>query len=121
IKLTRSNSNQVQEPPSPTKAQSPKSKMTTPAGNPSSKPKRKLGKLTPVEGNAIRSQEPVRLQKQNFRFNQKYWDQVNPHKAEAIKKKYGIEGTTVDPHKVHHPVKPKMQKPVKKENLNELR
>lgn len=101
IKLTRSISNQVQGPPSPVKAQRPESKMTTPTGNPSSKSKRKLGKLIPVEGNEKRSQEPIRLRKQNFRFNQKYWDQVNPHKAEAIKKKYGIEGTTVDPHKVH--------------------
>lgn len=81
IKLTRSSSNQVQAPPSPAKAQSPKSKKTTPASSSSSKPKTKLGKLTPVEGSEKRSQEPVRLQKQNFRFNQKYWDQVNPHKA----------------------------------------
>lgn len=121
IKLTRSSSNQVKGQESPPLAQSPKSQMTPSGGKPSLKPKTKLGKLTPVEGSEKRSQEPVRLQKQNFRFNQKYWDQVNPHKAEAIKKKYGIEGTTVDPHKVHRPVRPKMQRPINKENLNELR
>lgn len=118
IKLTRSSFNEVQ---SPTKAQNPNIKMASPQDNNTPKLKSTLGKLSPIEGSEKKSQERVRLQKQNFKFNQKYWDQVNPHKAEAIKKKYGIEGTTVDPHKIHRPVKPKMQRLSRKENLNELR
>jgi hypothetical protein len=90
------------------------------------------------------SQEFVKLQKQNFKFKQKYWENINPHKAEATKKKYGIEGNTVNPNKVHRPVKtakenaspipPKVRanafkspkqnqviRPRKKERFNELR
>ncbi|MAZ48945.1 MAG: hypothetical protein CME65_10295 [Halobacteriovoraceae bacterium] len=61
-----------------------------------------LGKLAPTPTD--KSHEYVRLKKQNFKFNQKYWDGINPHKAEAIKKKYGIKGTTVNPNKVHRPI-----------------
>lgn len=101
------------------------------------------GELKP-ESPTKPSQEFVKLQKQNFKFNQKYWENINPHKAEAIKKKYGIEGNTVNPNKVHRPVKtvkenaspippkaranalksPKQNqviRPRKKERFNELR
>lgn len=102
------------------------------------------GELKPVT-NAEPPLEHVKLKKQNFKFNQKYWDSINPHKGEAIKKKYGIEGNTVNPHKVHRPVntksanastlaaakaKPMASRPLrqnqvirprKKEKLNELR
>lgn len=103
-----------------------------------------LGELKPVS-NAEPAQELVTLKKQNFKFNQKYWDSINPHKGEAIKKKYGIDGNTVNPYKVYRPVhsdkanvsahvtaKPKtiasrlqvqnpMIRPRKKEKTNELR
>lgn len=103
-----------------------------------------LGELKPAT-NAEPTQEFVKLKKQNFKFNQKYWDNINPHKGEAIKKKYGIDGNTVNPHKVHRPVNsekanlsapvtaktktvapaPRVQNPVtrprKKEKTNELR
>lgn len=62
-----------------------------------------LGELKPTS-NTEPAQEFVKLKRQNFKFNQKYWDSINPHKGEAIKKKYGIDGATVDPHKVHRPV-----------------
>ena len=110
----------------------------------SSQAKAALGELK-ANPDAGRAQDFVKLKKQQFKFNQKYWDAVNPHKGEAIKRKYGIEGTTVDPHKVHRPVntqksnspepiaprinktisRPKVQNQVirlrKKEKLNELR
>lgn len=103
-----------------------------------------LGELKPVP-NAELAQDFVKLKKQNFKFNQKYWDSINPHKGEAIKKKYGIDGNTVNPYKVHRPVHsdkgnvstpvttkrttdtpaPRVQNPVarprKKEKTNELR
>jgi hypothetical protein len=105
--------------------------------------KTSLGELKP-NTSGTQMMEQVKLQKQNFKFNQKYWDGINPHKGEAIKKKYGIEGNTVDPHKVHLPVqkehqsspqmaiktkvvnpKPRTQnqviRPRKKERTNELR
>jgi hypothetical protein len=64
----------------------------------------KIGQLKANENAPTLSSSPVRLQKQHFKFNQGYWDKINPHKAEAIKKKYGIEGNRVDPNKVHRPV-----------------
>lgn len=68
------------------------------------KPVQKRGELNPeMTGN--KGEEFVKLQKQNFKFNQRYWDSINPHKAEAIKQKYGIQGNRVDPNKVHRPVK----------------
>jgi len=69
----------------------------------SQKGKAPLGELKPVPKTEP-AQESMKLNKQNFKFNQKYWDSINPHKGEAIKKKYGIEGNTVNPHKVHRPV-----------------
>lgn len=65
--------------------------------------KASLGELKPAP-NPETAQEFVKLKKQNFKFNQKYWDSINPHKGEAIKQKYGIGGKTVDPHKIHRPV-----------------
>lgn len=105
--------------------------------------KAQRGELKPTS-QAGTVQESVKLNKDNFKFNQKYWDSINPHKGESIKKKYGIEGNTVDPHKVHRPVnttKTKVSAPImtpktvvsrsqvqnqsvrpkKKEKLNELR
>lgn len=64
----------------------------------------KRGELKP-EKSSGKGEEFVKLQKQNFKFNQKYWDSINPHKAAAIKEKYGIKGNRVDPNKVHRPAK----------------
>lgn len=80
-----------------------------------------FGKLKPLESRDNSSHSFVKLQKQDFKFNQKYWDGISLHKAEAIKKKYGIEGTSVDPNKVHRPVKQKSNGHVRKEKKNELR
>lgn len=103
----------------------------------------KIGELKPIETKDSAPQV-VKLKKQDFKFNQKYWDGIHPQKAENIKRKYGIEGVTVDPHKVHRPVsemrgqtmlQPQLQKsmqrpvqkntpvhpPKKKEKLSELR
>ena len=86
----------------------------------------KIGELKPMETKAS-SPQFVKLKKQDFKFNQKYWDGIHPQKAENIKHKYGIEGVTVDPHKVHRPMSEmrgqnmtqplpqiSMQKPIKK-------
>lgn len=111
--------------------------------SPSQQIKSSLGELKP-NSSGTQTMEQVKLQKQNFKFNQKYWDGINPHKGEAIKKKYGIEGNTIDPHKVHRPVQKEHQsspqvaiktkvvnpeprtknqviRPRKKERTNELR
>ena len=100
----------------------PKTNQQTP-----SKKKSSLGELKPLT-NTEPPEEAAKLKKQNFKFNQQYWDNINPHKAEAIKKKYGIDGNTVDPHKVHRPVKnelkphPKQQRRSNKKDINnELR
>jgi hypothetical protein len=120
IKLTRASTTSEQGQNYKPKTQATKNEMKPPQKNQPS-PKTNLGKLSPIENNDKTPYDHVRLQKQNFKFNQKYWDSVNPHKAEAIKKKYGIEGTTVNPTKVHRPVKPKLAKPRRKEKHNELR
>lgn len=78
------------------------SKTTKPSAQ-AQQGKAPLGELKPAT-NAEPPQESVKLKKQNFKFNQKYWDSINPHKGEAIKKKYGINGNTVNPHKVHRPL-----------------
>lgn len=121
IKLTRSISTQEQEQSYVSKSGRPKCNKLSPHKAQVEKSKSFLGQLTPVKTNDKNSQGYVRLQKQNFKFNQKYWDQINPHKAEAIKNKYGIEGNKVDPQKVHRPVTPKRRRPVRKEEINELR
>lgn len=120
IKLTRASTTSEQGQNYKPKTQATKNEMKPPQKNQPS-PKTNLGKLSPIKNNDKTPHDHVRLQKQNFKFNQKYWDSVNPHKAEAIKKKYGIEGTTVNPTKVHRPVKPKLAKPRRKEKHNELR
>ena len=79
-----------------------------------------LGSLKPIESRNNESNQDVRLQKENFKFNQRYWDDINPHKAEAIKKKYGIEGNKVDPNKVYRPVRARPARSSRKEKLNEL-
>jgi hypothetical protein len=79
-----------------------------------------ISKLKPVENSERDSSQPVRLQKQNFKFNQGYWDSINPHKGEAIKKKYGIQGFSVDPNKIHRPVKNRPVRLGVKEKRNEL-
>lgn len=77
------------------------------SGTTSPKQSRSFGKLTPMQTNSNEKQDVIRLKKQDFKFNQKYWDKTNPHKREAIKRKYGIEGTSVDPNKVHRPINSK--------------
>ncbi|HLT22582.1 MAG TPA: hypothetical protein VKZ84_04030 [Bacteriovoracaceae bacterium] len=121
IKLTRSNSTQEQEQSYVSKSGRPKSNKSLPHKAQVEKSRPSLGQLTPFKTNDKSSQGYVRLQKQNFKFNQKYWDHVNPHKAEAIKNKYGIEGNKVDPQKVHRPVTPRRTRPERKEKINELR
>jgi hypothetical protein len=76
--------------------------------------KQTFGKLKPIKGGNNNSDQVVQLKKQNFKFNQKYWDGINPHMAEAIKKKYGIKADTVDPNKVHRPAKTKNINPRQK-------
>ena len=112
----------------PFKPQTEKKETRTPSNQESmTKKKSTLGELRPLS-NAEAPQELPKLKKQNFKFNQQYWDNINPHKAEAIKKKYGIDGNTVDPHKVHRPVRneqkphPKQKRRSnKKDSNNELR
>ncbi len=121
LKLSRIPSNPKQTQNQAPKAESrakqtaPSEKMQAPKG------KSSIGKLKPIESTDNNSHQPVKLKKQNFKFNQSYWDNINPHKGEAIKKKYGIEGATVDPNKIHRPVKSKLTRPVRKEGKNELR
>jgi hypothetical protein len=76
--------------------------------------KQTLGKLKPIQSGGHNSDKIVRLKKQDFKFNQKYWDSINPHKAEAIKKKYGLKADVVDPNKVHRPVRSKKINPTQK-------
>lgn len=120
IKLTRSSTENVQKEMTRTKGQVPQSKVNSNFRTDTPRPKTKLGKLIPVEDRNNTKHGYVRLNKQDFKFNQDYWDKINPHKAEAIKKKYGIKNDMVDPHKVHRPVRPVMTKPISKEKPNEL-
>ncbi len=121
IKLSKVQSIQKQTQNQAPKAES-KPNQTIPSKEmPASKGKQTIGKLKPIENSDNKSHQSVRLQKQNFKFNQGYWDSINPHKGEAIKKKYGIEGTTVDPNKTHRPVKSKLDRQVRKERKDELR
>lgn len=120
IKLSRTSLEQGQSQNSKPKSENTEKKSAS-SSNTQTPKQGTLGKLSPLKSNATASHEPLKLQKQNFKFNQRYWDKTNPHKAEAIKKKYGINGTTVDPNKVHRPVKPKFTQPKRREKLNELR
>ena len=121
IKLSKVQSIQKQTQKQAPKAES-KANRTIPSKDMwASKGKQTIGKLKPIENSDNKSHQSVRLQKQNFKFNRGYWDSINPHKGEAIKKKYGIEGTTVDPNKIHRPVKSKLDRQVRKERKDELR
>lgn len=64
-----------------------------------------MGELKSIKKSSSQPDPFLRLRKQNFKFNEKYWNGINPHKAQAIKQKYGIRGTNVDPNKVHKPIK----------------
>lgn len=68
------------------------------------------GKLKPVTNQGNDFVSNIKLNKENFKFNQKYWDKTNPHKREAIKKKYGIQNHKVDPNKVHRPIKQEIKR-----------
>ena len=104
VKLSKVNTQKMETSHKSNGAKQVKNK--TDHSRPSVTPKKSsnFGKLTPLPNKASDNQEAVKLKKQNFKFNQKYWDETNPHKREAIKRKYGIEGTTVDPNKVHRPI-----------------
>ena len=73
--------------------------------SPINKEKSKMGELKSIKKSSSQPDPFLRLRKQNFKFNEKYWNGINPHKAQAIKQKYGIRGTNVDPNKVHKPIK----------------
>jgi hypothetical protein len=122
IKLSRIESSFAKSTSNAPQAQGQRRQKTPSSNAEGIKTKPTFGKLKPIENSDSNSHPNVRLQKQNFKFNQKYWDGISPHKAEAIKKKYGIEGVTVDPNKVHRPVKAnKITRPMRKEKKDELR
>lgn len=122
IKLSRIESSFAKSTSNAPQAQGQRRQKTPSSNAEGIKTKPTFGKLKPVENSESNPHSNVRLQKQNFKFNQKYWDGISPHKAEAIKKKYGIEGITVDPNKVHRPVKAnKITRPMRKEKKDELR
>jgi hypothetical protein len=78
------------------------------------------GPLTPMKHSNVVNPDYQRLSRGQFKFNQKYWDNINPHKAQAIKQKYGINSDYVDQEKVHRPVKPQKIKAIKRRD-HELR
>ena len=119
IKLSKVHSvqNQTQKP----KFDSGANQRIQPQRMQASKAKPTIGKLKPIESTENNAHQFAKLRKQNFKFNQGYWDSINPNKAEAIKRKYGIEGATVDPNKIHRPVKSKLVSPRQKGKANELR
>lgn len=122
VKLSRIQTTFTNTKSSAPKAKGQQKQMATSSNMEGIKTKPTFGKLKPIENSDSNSHSNVRLQKQNFKFNQKYWDGISPHKAEAIKKKYGIEGITVDPNRIHRPVKAnKITRPMRKEKKDELR
>lgn len=122
IKLSRIESSFAKSTSNAPQAQGQRRQKTPSSNAEGIKTKPTFGKLKPMENSDSNSHPNVRLQKQNFKFNQKYWDGISPHKAEAIKKKYGIEGVTVDPNRIHRPVKAnKITRPIRKEKKDELR
>lgn len=69
---------------------------------PKAKGEHSIGKLSPLPKIDSPSHSGV-MNKETFRFNQKFWDKIHPRHGEAIKNKYGIKGNHVDPNKVHYP------------------
>lgn len=108
MKLSKVNTHNLSEKkPSISNSKQQKEGLIEKSGTTSPKQSRNFGKLTPMQTNANEKQDVIRLKKHDFKFNQKYWDKTNPHKREAIKRKYGIKGTSVDPNKVHRPINSK--------------
>ena len=107
IKLSKVNTQSAKSPQASNKTKQNGAETSGSRSQPIPKRSSPLGQLKPNPTSDKDTHEYVRLKKQNFKFNQKYWDGINPHKGEAIKKKYGIEGTTVDPNKVHRPINSK--------------
>jgi len=107
MKLSKIHSPTVKAPQVANKPKSERNGENKSRTSPAQKINPAFGQLKPISNSNKDTSEFVRLKKQNFKFNQKYWDGTNPYKREAIKNKYGIQGGTVDPNRVHRPLNSK--------------